>query len=120
MSPTPIARSETVPCLRLHRELEHHQAVAADAIAKIDVEGFELAVLQGFGSKLGQLGAVLVEVTPRSLPKVCLLLEQAGFRMFYIDERLRELVPLNQAGLPSEGTFDLLAWPQARPLPELL
>lgn len=81
------------------------------------MEGFELAVLQGFGSKLGQLGEVLVEVTPRSLPKVCHLLEQVGFRMFYIDERLRDLLRLNQAGFPPVASYDLLAWPQQRPLP---
>lgn len=115
-----LARSETVPCLRLDRELERHQAEPAGAIAKIDVEGFGLAVLEGFGSKLAQLGAVLVEVTPRTLAPVCQRLEQAGFRMASIDERRHELVPLPQALLPPQGTFDLLAWPQARPLPGLL
>lgn len=114
-----LARSEIVPCLRLDRELKRHQVEPGGAIAKIDVEGFEVAVLDGFGSSLGQLGGVLVEVTPRTLVLVCQRLELAGFRIAYIDEQRRELVPLAQALLPPEGTFDLLAWPQARPLPGL-
>ena len=114
-----LARTETVPCLRLDQELTRQQGEAAIAIAKIDVEGFELAVLRGFGSRLGQLSAVLVEVNEHTQDPVCKVLHQAGFQMAYIDDQRHELVPLPQAALPPVGTFDLLAWPIARPLPKL-
>lgn len=115
-----LARSETVALLRMDQELTRHQGKAAGAIVKIDVEGLELAVLRGFGSRLSQLGAVLVEVTQHTQEPVGKVLHQAGFQMAYIDETRHELVLLPQAAMPSAGTFDLLAWPVARPLPKLL
>lgn len=112
-----LARSETVPCLRMDQEFDLHQAEAADVIAKIDVEGFELAVLEGFGSRLRQLSAVLVEVSSSTVLSVCKFLEDSGFCLVYIDDLQRELVPLPDAVFPPDGTFDLLAWPKASSCP---
>lgn len=115
-----IARSETVQCLRMDRQFERWQAEISSAFAKVDVEGFEVAVLEGFGSSLSQLRALLVEVTRSSVVPVSSMLESAGFQLLFIDERYHKLTPGPNAVLPQHGTFDLLAWPQALPLPSIL
>lgn len=114
-----LERTERVPCLRMHGELNQLKNKDTNIIAKIDVEGFEVAVLEGFGPWLNPLKALLVEVTPQTIATVRQLLEQAGFRIWFIDEQYYQLVHIQDASLPIEGTFDLLAWPKGLLLPQV-
>lgn len=102
-----LARTETVPCYRLDAELIRHGRSASGAVAKIDVEGFECEVLEGCGTALAELAALLVEVTAQTVSAVEQRLRAAGFELRFIDENQRRLTPLES--LPASGTYDLLA-----------
>jgi FkbM family methyltransferase len=108
-----------VPCSTLASLVSEH-SISRIAVLKIDVEGFEMQVLQGAQSMLHQVDSIYIEVLEHTLQKfgncgaeVFRLLQLHGFRCFYFrDDRsnivafarhvaLRnwrsELVPISEA-----------------------
>jgi FkbM family methyltransferase len=91
-----------VPVIRLDS-----YAAEADAnpdFVKIDVEGFELEVLQGMERLLRRQPILLVEVQ-RNQAQVFELLENAGYRMF--NDRCRQLLPKHAVRLSGANVFAL-------------
>jgi len=109
-----------VPCMTLRNLVDEH-SILRIAVMKIDVEGFEMQVLQGAQSMLHKVDSIYIEVLEHTLQKfgncsaeVFRLLQSHGFRCFYFkDDRsnvvafaehvgLRdwrsELVPISEAG----------------------
>jgi FkbM family methyltransferase len=55
---------ESVPCHRLDQVMDEHRVRRIDLL-KLDVEGSELAVLEGLGARIGDVGAIVAEVHER-------------------------------------------------------
>lgn len=76
------ARREVVPCLRLGDYLEENGIETVDLL-KIDVEGSELAVLQGLGERIDRVKVIVGEFHERLVDEAAFydLLRRRGFRL---------------------------------------
>lgn len=76
------AHPEVVSCLRLDEYLIN-QGIERVDLLKLDVEGSELAVLEGLGSQIDRVGAIVGEVHGRLVDEAAFygLLRDRGFRI---------------------------------------
>lgn len=76
------ARVEVVPCVRLGDYLLRNRVERVDLL-KLDVEGSELAVLQGLGEHIERVAAIIGEVHQRLVDEAAFygILRQRGFRV---------------------------------------
>lgn len=86
------------------------QAEGRDPVlVKIDVEGFELPVLQGAAGLLARARPVLMVEVTRDAPAIACLLGAAGYRLYRVAGGA--IVP---AGGPAGLSFNVFAWPEGR------
>lgn len=78
----PDEAGEPVSCRRLDALMAEHRMPRIDLL-KLDVEGSELAVLQGLGARIGDVGAIVAEVHERLVDSGAFyhFLEQSGFEV---------------------------------------
>lgn len=84
----------TVPCVTLNSVIKERE-ISRIAVMKIDVEGFEMHVLQGASEILNRVDSIYIEVLEHTLQKfgsssaaIFQLLQAHGFRCFYFrDDR---------------------------------
>jgi FkbM family methyltransferase len=107
-----VRRAVPVTTLDVHAT----QSGTRPAFLKIDVEGFELEVLQGMESLLVRRPIILVEVQ-RNQMAVYELLNAAGYLMF--DERRRPLTPKRAPKLRGTNIFALHGEAHADPIAKL-
>lgn len=76
------ASVETVPCTRLGDYLEQNHTERVDLL-KIDVEGSEMAILQGLGEHIERVGVIVGECHERLVDEAAFygFLRQHGFRV---------------------------------------
>lgn len=91
-----------VPCMTLASLVEEH-SISRIAVMKIDVEGFEMQVLQGAQSMLHKVDSIYIEVLEHTLQKfgscsadVIRLLQSHGFRCFYFKDDRSNVVAFAQ------------------------
>ena len=109
----------TVPCVTLSSLVEEHVA-SRIAVMKIDVEGFEMQVLQGAVSILGKVDSIYIEVLEHMLQKfggssaaVYSLLQSHGFRCFYFKDDRSNVVAFASHVSIGEWQRELVAIPEA-------
>ena len=83
---------ETVSVRRLDSILDEHEALGERLYLKIDVQGYELAVLRGAGAHLGTVAAIQLELSLAELyadaptaPEVDSIVTEAGYRLAGIE-----------------------------------
>lgn len=91
-----------VPCMTLASLVDEH-SISRIAVMKIDVEGFEMQVLQGAQSMLQKVDSIYIEVLEHTLQKfgscsadVIRLLQSHGFRCFYFKDDRSNVVAFAQ------------------------
>jgi FkbM family methyltransferase len=91
-----------VPCMTLARLVDEH-SISRIAVMKIDVEGFEMQVLQGAQSMLSKVDSIYIEVLEHTLQKfgscaadVFRLLQSHGFRCYYFKDDRSNVVAFAQ------------------------
>jgi FkbM family methyltransferase len=91
-----------VPCMTLTSLVDEH-SISRIAVMKIDVEGFEMQVLQGAQSMLHKVDSIYIEVLEHTLQKfgscasdVFRLLQSHGFRCFYFKDDRSNVVAFAQ------------------------
>ena len=91
-----------VPCMTLASLVDEH-SISRIAVMKIDVEGFEMQVLQGAQSMLHKVDSIYIAVLEHTLQKfgscstdVFRLLQSHGFRCFYFKDDRSNVVAFAQ------------------------
>ena len=76
------AHVETVPCARLGDYLERHDIGRVDLL-KVDVEGSEMAIMQGLGAYIERVGVIVGELHERLVDQAAFygFLQAHGFRV---------------------------------------
>ncbi|MGY1489060.1 FkbM family methyltransferase [Methylobacillus pratensis] len=115
--------SITVPMSRLDTVLADRQALPGPYLLKIDVDGHEMAILQGAEQTLKQCSVVVIEAAIGSLMERAKVLESAGFTLFdivdicYYDDYLwqvdlvflnTQMMLENQCGLQHIQQYDFV------------
>lgn len=96
----------TVPVTTLDLAAAEH---GDPALVKIDVEGFELPVLQGAAGLLARARPVLMIEVTQDQAAIAALLAPLGYRLFQVDGAA--IRPLSD---PARMNFNVFAWPPAR------
>ena len=108
-----LERTIRANCIRMDDFINKNSLDATGSIVKVDVEGFEVEVLRGWGELLRLPQVIFVEATMRTLDTTHKLLSRVGFKLFYINSSLQKIIPLDIAlsdsGVPKSGTFDIMA-----------
>lgn len=108
-----------VPCVTLTSLVEEH-SISKIAVMKIDVEGFEMQVLQGAEAILNKVDSIYIEVLEHTLQKfgscpaaVFKLLQSHGFRCFYFKDDRSNVVAFASHVPLREWQQELVAVPEA-------
>ncbi len=108
-----------VPCVTLASLVEEH-SISKIAVMKIDVEGFEMQVLQGAEAILNKVDSIYIEVLEHALQKfgscsaaVIKLLQSHGFRCFYFKDDRSNVVAFASHVSLREWQQALVAIPEA-------
>ncbi|HQX53391.1 MAG TPA: FkbM family methyltransferase [Planctomycetaceae bacterium] len=109
----------TVSCVTLNSLVEEH-GIARIAVMKIDVEGFEMHVLQGATEILNRVDSIYIEVLEHTLQKfgsnsaaVVSLLQSHGFRCFYFKDDRSNVVAFASHVSLREWQQELVAIPDS-------
>ena len=109
----------TVPCVTLSSLVDEH-VTSRIAVMKIDVEGFEMHVLQGATSILNRVDSIYIEVLEHMLQKfdsssaaVFELLQSHGFRCFFFKDDRSNVVAFADHVPLREWQRELVAIPDS-------
>lgn len=108
-----------VPCRTLTSLVNEH-SISRIAVMKIDVEGFEMQVLQGAAAVLHTVDSIYIEVLEHTLQKfgscsaeVFKLLQAHGFRCYYFKDDRSNVVAFAQHVALREWQSELVPIPEA-------
>jgi FkbM family methyltransferase len=102
--------TEEVPAITVDELVERHGMVPESAVLKIDVQGYEKAVLDGAAKTLGRFGAVRTEMSlvplydgQALLPDLLELLTSAGLELWSVEPGFTD--PVSRRLLQLDGIF---------------